>query len=46
MMKKVDENTERSPKNTIMGVGYWDEESLKDISLYMELYVATGKDFK
>ncbi|MFP4186268.1 MAG: IS1182 family transposase [Thermoplasmata archaeon] len=46
MMKKVHENTGRSPKNATMDAGYWDEESLKDISLYTELYVATEKDWK
>jgi len=46
MMKKIDENIGRSPKNTTMDAGYWDEERLKDISLYTELYVATEKDWK
>ncbi len=46
MMKKAHENTGRSPKNTTMDAGYWDEETLKYLSLYTELYVATEKDWK
>jgi len=46
MMEKVDKNTGRSPKDTTMDAGYWDEERLKDLSLYTELYVATEKDWK
>ena len=46
MMKKAHENTGRSPKNSTMDAGYWNEEKLKDISLYTELYVATEKDWK
>lgn len=46
MMKKMEENTGKPPKNATMDAGYWYEDYLKAIPPDIELYVATEKDWK
>ena len=46
MMEKLKKYLGRIPEKLTMDAGYWDEQRLKQLEEYIDLYVATEKDWK